>query len=115
MISPTPGWPKPPGPARQSVRGTRAHPWSVAARRGGGAVAVYRLGEAHTEPRQVPVDAENSQKRLRYRLEIRSRATLVALPAAVKPLAGSLSSPLASLGGWIGQLAPRAVGTWRTA
>jgi hypothetical protein len=33
----------------------------------------------------------------------------------VKPPAGSLSNPLAALGGWIGQLAPRAVGTRRTA
>ena len=37
------------------------------------------------------------------------------LPAAVKPLVGSLSNPLAALGGWIGQLAPRVVGAWHAA
>ena len=83
--------------------------------RGGGARAVWGLGEARTEPRQVPTDAEIGQKRLRCRSEKRSRETPVTLPAAVKPPAGSLSNPLVALGGWIGQLAPRAAGTRRTA
>ena len=70
----------------------------------GGAGALWGLGEARTEPRQVPADAEIGQKRLRCRSEKRSRETPVTLPAAVKPPAGSLSNPLAALGGWIGQL-----------
>jgi hypothetical protein len=41
--------------------------------------------------------------------------TPVTLAAAMKPPAGSLSNPLAVLGGWIGQHAPRAVGARRTA
>ena len=82
---------------------------------GSGAGAVWGLGEARTEPRQVPADAEIGQKRLRCRPEKRSRETPVTLPAAVKPPAGSLSNPLAALAGWIGQLAPRAAGTRRTA
>ena len=67
------------------------------------------------QPRQVPADAEIGQKRLRCRSEKRSRETPVTLPAAVKPPAGSLSNPLAALGGWIGQLAPRAAGARRAA
>ena len=78
-------------------------------------MAVWGLGEARTEPRQVPVDAEIGQKRLRCRSEKRSRETPVTLSAAVKPPAGSLSNPLAALGGWIGQLAPRAAGARRAA
>ena len=64
----------------------------------------------------MPTDAENGQKRLRCRSEKRSKETPVTLVAAVKPLVGNLSNPLAALGGWIGQLrlAPRAAGTWRT-
>jgi hypothetical protein len=95
--------------------GFRAHPWSAAAGRGGGAVVVWGLGEARTVPRQVPADPEIGQKRLRCRSEKRSRETPVTLPAAVKTRASSLSNPLAALAGWIGQLAPRAVGTRRTA
>jgi hypothetical protein len=83
--------------------------------RGGGAVAVWGLGEARTGPRQVRADAEIVQKRLKCRSEKRSRETPVTLPAAVKPQAGSLSNPLAALGGWIGQLAPRAAGARRAA
>jgi hypothetical protein len=67
-------------------------------------VAVWGLGEARTEPRQVPADAEIGQKRLRFRSEKRSRETPVTLPAAVKPPAGSLSNrnPLVALAGMVG-------------
>jgi hypothetical protein len=78
-------------------------------------VAVWGLGEARTEPRQVLADAEIGQKWLRCRSEKRSMETPVTLPAAAKPPVGSLSNPLAALAGWIGKLAPRAVGTRRTA
>jgi hypothetical protein len=97
---------------------TLRYPRPPAARRDS-ARRVWGLGEARTEPRQVPADAgadaEIGQKRLRCRSEKRSKETPVTLPAAVKPPAGSLSNPLVALGGWIGQLAPRAVGTRRTA
>jgi hypothetical protein len=65
--------------------------------RGGGARALWGLGEARTEPRQVPADAEVDQKRLSCRSEKRSRETSVTLPAAVKPRAGSLSNPVVGL------------------
>ena len=46
-----PGRPRPPSPARQSVRGTQAHPWSAAAGRGGGAEATARW----FRPPQCPI------------------------------------------------------------
>ena len=64
--------------------------WSAAAGRGGGARAVWGLGEAHTEPRQVLVDAEIGQKRLRCRSEKRSRETPVTLSGEPQqPLGGA--------------------------
>ena len=103
------------GPRPRATKCPR-HPGTPPERRSGvGAGAVWGLGEARTEPRQVPTDAEIGQKQLRCRSEKRSRDTLVTLRAAVKPPAGSLGNPLVALAGWIGQLAPRAVGTRRTA
>ena len=47
-------------------------------------MAVWGLGEARTEPRQVPTDAEIGQKRLRCRSEKRSKETSVTILAAVR-------------------------------